>query len=64
MANPAFHVDVVHTVTYCYNEHFTDEASVRELEESLKDTIKFRDPQYAHHYEHEVKVWVNGEASE
>ena len=62
--NPAFHVDVVHTITYCYNEHFVDADSVRELEESLKDTIKFRDPAYAHSYTHETKVWVDGEARE
>lgn len=56
--NPGLHVRVTRTVTYAYTEPFVDEDGVRDLEATLTDTVRFRDPQYSDYYESDTHVLV------
>lgn len=56
--NPGLQVSVRRTVTYSYREPFVDEDSVRELEQTLSDTVRYRDPQYSDAYDVQTEVHV------
>jgi hypothetical protein len=56
--NPGLHVRVTRTVTYSYTEPFTDEDGINDLEATLTETVRFRDPQYTDFYEAKVDIVV------
>jgi len=56
--NPGLHVRVTRTVTYGYTEPFFDEDGVKDIEATLTDTVRFRDPQYTDFYETKTDVVV------
>ncbi|WP_020142256.1 hypothetical protein [Terracoccus sp. 273MFTsu3.1] len=56
--NPGLHVTVTRTVTYTYVEPFVDEDSIHDLEATLTETVRFRDPQYCDAYDTTTSVLV------